>query len=633
MINNKFLKINRVIIKGLSKVVYDQEFHSGLNVIRGDNGTGKSTIMELISYGIGGDIKKGGWKKEALECTNVTIELEINGRAFTFKRAIEEEQSKPSISMFEGHFPDSLKPQAEWFVYKNRRSDNRKSYSMQIFEMLGLEQHDTADSEALTVHQLLRILYIDQDTPASKIFRTEPMVYDKESMRRAIGDYAFGFDDLEAHTLRQQLNERNKRFDKIDSELKSIYQLLGKTNIKATIKELEGELEGLYEESKIIDETLIESKSDSTNYKDKELSKESVKLQKIIENKVNELSLLEQKFVSESYEISDSSEFLDNLEYRKRELVHARKAKEAIAHFDFKFCPSCMSTLDFEDENSCDLCKKELDDDFDYTYIQALNEIDFQISETAQILEMTRLSRSRLEEEIKGYKRNISRLRSEFNKLNSYTSDYQKRISTLSEKRGFVGGRVKSVEDRMKLAADLDSRRQFKDSLQNEISVLKDQLRKLEFTRENRVRSVKSKISEKVTYILSRDGGVEPSFDNAKKFDFDFSSDGFRLDDRANFSASSNVILKNAFHLAVMLQSVEDDKFRIPCFMMFDNIEDKGMREERSQNFQLLMLKMLSKLNREYQVIMTTSMVAPEINNDQFGVGPFYRKGMHTLEI
>jgi recombinational DNA repair ATPase RecF len=116
--NKTTLIIKRVIIKATSKTVYDEVFHNGLNVIRGYNGTGKSTIMELISYGLGGDIKKHSWKGEALACSNISVLLELNGKPFVFKRAIEEESSKPQIEIFEGTFVDSQKINAEWTYYR-----------------------------------------------------------------------------------------------------------------------------------------------------------------------------------------------------------------------------------------------------------------------------------------------------------------------------------------------------------------------------------------------------------------------------------------------------------------------------------------------------------------------------------
>ena len=67
--------------------------------------------------------------------------------------------------------------------------------------------------------------------------------------------------------------------------------------------------------------------------------------------------------------------------------------------------------------------------------------------------------------------------------------------------------------------------------------------------------------------------------------------------------------------------------------MMFDNIEDNGMTEERSHNFQKILFDSCKDVSSDYQLIMTTSMVDPLLNNSEFGVGPFYNKGEHTLNI
>lgn len=267
------------------------------------------------------------------------------------------------------------------------------------------------------------------------------------------------------------------------------------------------------------------------------------------------------------------------------------------------------------------------------TYIQALNELDFQETETKQILEHQQSYRAELEALIKGHKETINHLRVNFNEINSYTSDYEAQLMKHANQKGFIDAQILQLKERLTLAAELDEKMRKKDELQKEITDLDGQLIRLESARKKHIQIVKNKISEKVINILSKDGGFEPSFDNAQKFEFDFASDSMRLDNRANFSASSNVILKNAFHLATLLTAVEDDRFRIPCFSMFDNIEDKGMREERSQNFQRIIAEEVGELKGDFQVIMTTSMVDPTLNNDKYGTGPYYIKGTHTLNM
>ena len=60
---NPFLKLNRLsIFTHDGKIAYDENFHDGVNIIRGHNSSGKSTIGNFIFYVLGGDFKK--WTKK-----------------------------------------------------------------------------------------------------------------------------------------------------------------------------------------------------------------------------------------------------------------------------------------------------------------------------------------------------------------------------------------------------------------------------------------------------------------------------------------------------------------------------------------------------------------------------------------
>lgn len=53
---NPTLYLNRLVIVKDRTTVYDELFHSGVNIIRGQgNSVGKSTIANMIFYALGGD--------------------------------------------------------------------------------------------------------------------------------------------------------------------------------------------------------------------------------------------------------------------------------------------------------------------------------------------------------------------------------------------------------------------------------------------------------------------------------------------------------------------------------------------------------------------------------------------------
>ena len=60
------LFLQRLVIVRHGLTVYDQVFHTGVNIIRGTNSHGKSTIANFIFYVLGGDVSR--WTPEAETC-------------------------------------------------------------------------------------------------------------------------------------------------------------------------------------------------------------------------------------------------------------------------------------------------------------------------------------------------------------------------------------------------------------------------------------------------------------------------------------------------------------------------------------------------------------------------------------
>ena len=88
MRNNIFLNRLRIITDN-GKIAYDEIFHKGVNIIRGDNSSGKSTITHFIFYVLGGAFND--FVPEARLCSQAIAEVEMNNAIFTIKRDIEKD--------------------------------------------------------------------------------------------------------------------------------------------------------------------------------------------------------------------------------------------------------------------------------------------------------------------------------------------------------------------------------------------------------------------------------------------------------------------------------------------------------------------------------------------------------------
>ena len=54
------LQLNRLGVFRHGKVMYSEAFHTGVNIIHGDNGSGKSTIADFIFLERAGRIRTSG---------------------------------------------------------------------------------------------------------------------------------------------------------------------------------------------------------------------------------------------------------------------------------------------------------------------------------------------------------------------------------------------------------------------------------------------------------------------------------------------------------------------------------------------------------------------------------------------
>jgi hypothetical protein len=81
----------------------------------------------------------------------------------------------------------------------------------------------------------------------------------------------------------------------------------------------------------------------------------------------------------------------------------------------------------------------------------------------------------------------------------------------------------------------------------------------------------------------------------------------------------------------MLTSSLIDQRFHLPRWMMFDNIEDKGMVEERSWNFQRLIVRKSTESTLPHQVIYTTSKIAPELEDSDLVVGRRYTRAARSL--
>lgn len=630
--NKSTLFIDRFIVMKSGRAVYDQNFHSGINIIRGDNSIGKSTIMDLLFFGLGGDLREERWNKEAAACDHVITQIEINGYTLTISRPIEP-ANKPPMQFFPGDYESSVKNHTDWIQYGVIRTANKHSFSQQIFELFGWPHHQTDDNSNLTIHQILRLIYVDQDTPVNKILKAE-LAFDKPSMRQAIGDFLLGVDDLGTYGLRQQLSKAEAEFSKIYGQLEAIYKYISPTEGVLRAEHLDKEItEANTELSELLTERQQIALQPDTN-SSPEIKEVATKVAEQISTLAKEIDIRTSKRVELVNEVVESELFIKAIDFRLKSLQESQATYDFFGEVRFKFCPCCLSPISPQSNGACHLCKTEVDDEKrKSSYLAALNDLNFQKRESESVLAELRTRLKEADRYIQVESHQLNTLKSKHKAALTLSSDKVLKLYTLSSRIGTLEERIANLKSKIKLVSSVEQLISTRDELNNKISYLKDEIKKNTYLTEARKSKLESNLSERTITLLRQDGGFESDFIEPEKFEYDFGKDLMLVDGRSKFSASSETIMKNSFHLAILQESIWDEQMRYPRLLLMDNIEDKGMGPKRSQNFQRLLVRSLEGVEQKYQIIMTTSMIDPDLNESGYCVGPYYEKGMHTLQL
>lgn len=624
------LFVKRFAVSKSGRFLYDQTFHYGVNIIRGVNGTGKSTVVDLMSYALGAVLTE--WTKEQLSCDWVIAEVLLNDNIFCLKREITV-SGQAKMDIFEGELKDALSSVSEWTQYSIRRTSDRHSFSQQVFELLGLPRHKTDDSKNLTLHQILRLMYVDQLSATTKLLK-EDKEWDNVTYRRAIGDYLLGIDDLEAHNLRQDLISANKQFERFNGELNAIYRLFGSEASQINEQALNNEIAELITELGELKKRKTEVLHDHKGELNELVAEKALSLQGEIESLVLKKQDLESGKSEISIELIDTQLFVISLNNRKLALENSRVTFSSLGEIQFKYCPACLEPVLGQGGSNCCLCKTEIQEGArDVAYIQMLNELNFQLRESEDLISEFRYEIDSINSQLPRIIRRLEEAKFEYQELEVIVEAKDAIISEISSEMGFCKSQMLALEDRREHVKKVESMRIAKEDISRLIQNIQDKLDQINAQQADRYNLVYSSIEKIAARLLSKDGGYEPTFDDVEEVIFDFSKDKMFVNGRSKFSASSMVIMKNSIRLAIFLHSVDDKYARLPNFMIMDNIEDKGMVDERSHNFQRLIVSECENLKNKYQLIFTTSTIAPDLNDTSLCVGPMYEKGMHTLEF
>ncbi|MCH7337105.1 hypothetical protein [Acinetobacter sp. NIPH 2699] len=620
MINNyNTFSINKMIVFQEGKCALDINFLEGLNVIYGKNSAGKSSLLDVLIYSLGGeDIN---FTPIVQLCSVVYTEVEINENFITIAREINNKQ-REGLSIFYGKILDAISAdKSEWHNFPYNSYNDKFGFSKIFFDYLNYPE--TVSSEtSITTHQLLRILYADQANNHLPIFRYER--WDNSEKRIAIRDYIFGLFSGELYEQQLLKKSFDKQLAECISRLQSFFKIVGKSSEQMIEEFIIEERSNLMKRKEILLEKLLSFNDSSTENESTDL--DQTKLQNKIQSEMAALnkaviSLEDQRSIQQ-LEIIDLNNFVNELKIRLNELNNSITSNELITNIIFDFCPCCHSRISLPQINSnkniCNLCKSETSENANKkNLLQMKTELNFQIQESKKLIsdeeEKLKITNEQLNQQI--YLFNDKK--QEFDILTARWHSARELVLIESYRElGEIDTELKNIESRLSIADEIKQLERKRDNLQSEISKIDLAITHMKSAAEHRLKKILNNLNDILKNLLSQDIGVQEEFlDPKNTVEVSFEDNQIYINGSGHFSQSSTIVLRHLFHLALLVLADQDSAIRIPRFFVLDGINDGGLEKDRAENLQKIITETCNSLENPFQLICSTSELFPVMSD------------------
>lgn len=624
------------IVTSENKIAYDEQFHKGVNIIRGQNSSGKSTIIRFIFFSLGGAYCE--FVPEALDCKYVMAEVCINEETVvTLKRYLDvntEQRANPKSPMFiyYGTLDESIenKKKDAWQKFGYNTTSEKRSFSNILFEMLGLPE--VKSDSNITMHQILRLVYLDQESPTESLFYFER--FDKELTRETVAEILLGIYDedlynakLDLQSVQGELKE-SKGTIKIANAFFANPLTKSSAAIQSYLSNLAEDINRLTDKIVKMRKSTIKAKVKTREYETFQAKVLALRRQKLdLENEIKNLEM----------EILDSNFFIATLSKKIDALDSSIATRDYLDKLPLEYCPECLSKLDTNvPEGHCRLCKSPIDNSQGKEQaIRIKLEIGFQVRESEQLLSQNKKLKSEKELELKSVKSSLRTTQSQLDSaLKNVRTTTDEQLDQLLQTKGFKEGEILQYKTLLETAL------QYEKLLKHHQELLQKESKLIRFIEARAVllkkkrREIDKTVSETGIYLLKHDELRQAEFQSVDDFTIDYKQNiAYISNQYIKLSASSGFYLKMAARFAIFLASLKNSDMRYPRLLFSDNMEDKGMEENRAKNFQRTIIKYLQEIgNNNYQLIYATSMCADEYDNEQYTIGEKYSENNKSLK-
>lgn len=614
---NIYLNFKRLIIIGIDRN-YTCDFKPGLNLIWGDLDSGKSSILNLIDFSLGG--KFGELDNDELKGygRSVCLELELNNTTITLQRVLGDNQN--TIKLYESsfdniheHYPNicsasSSKEEPDGWI-----SDKLLDY-LNIPKVLIKESRhrDNAKNSRLSFRDLIKLIHLKQRKVASENLM-DLNVGALFNRNVEVQKFVYGVHDDQISELNQQLTSESKILGELEKQTTAINHFLNITKsfscnqdeyevINDHIEQANSEIEILKSDEKIASIVTTNIKSELEL-----IRKKTHSLQNTIDK--NKLKLDDYLKLKSSYE-KDLSCLNTSLSMRKTLTAQELELSEVS-------CPTCNSNIS--------LSSNELNNDDLHNEVKSIKN---RIVGCKSAVDKIRNTIKEREDELVGLNAVFNNIRENFDKSNmELLSPTIEAISKAEAAKQLLVGKVAEIKKNKMLGAKLDEMYSTVDNKKISIEKIKRDIKTVEEQLGNIDNTIKllsnhyhrlmknSKLTN--FYGAKIDGKFMPTFrDRAYS---KMSSGGVLTLMSVNLYISRlNYLIDNGGYLptTLLLDTPGQNIGRYARKgIMEDNLSDPSIYEQIYQSLKDLKIKSNGK---HYQVIVVDNDLANCLDEDDY---------------
>lgn len=503
--------ISKVRLKNWkSHIDSEFDFSSGVNGLIGIMGSGKSSVMDSISFALFGTFPHLNSRKLSLDdlimkkpqqqkYAEVSLELNLNGNKYYVRRKIEKGKGTTHAEIRENDKLIDVNPSAVTKYIENILGLDYSLFSRAIYS----EQNNI--DYFLTIPKGKRMQHIDEMLKVDNFEKVRErivkiknnMMLRKKEKIRIVKEIEKEDIERKIKTLNEEIEKNIQEIEEKKSRLYPLKETLEKMKIQ--IKKIEEK----YEQKNKLEKELSGLKS-SIKELDKErenIDIENVKKEKNILEK--ELDKLEEKLKTEKTIAEEERSKIASI---NTEIKLISEEIEKIDKLEHK-CPTCENIITLDHKNNIIRIKREREGELRKTLssiVPNIEKINIGLKKIQEKIEKIKEEKINLESKLKQYEKQ---------------EDERKRLAEYKEKKNKIEEELKSLEFFLK-ENDLESLRENYSRINSEYIELKTQLDGLEEIK-NKNKSIAEDLNSRVDLLNKYRKEIEKTDkikDNIEKF-------------------------------------------------------------------------------------------------------------------